>query len=281
MIIEAALGDAYASHFLKMNSNHTREFNVPNKYIPRKLMYTSLTQMLCATAELMITKPDFATLDVAQALVDTYTKDKRNGYDRRVSRAFRTAHETGQPGHAIVSKKQNIYSGAAVRALSLGFYDDPETIIAKCAIQSSLTNLQPCVVDASCVVGLIAYLFLAGEIRSSIPEFLADMYPRTDELNWKKWHGPVPKNSDLNAVMAALTVLKDNLTLSSCLEASVSYGGYTNAVATIALGLGSVCLEIEDDLDKECRALLAKFEQSEKDYDNLSLLDYKLVEMLN
>lgn len=281
MIIEAALGDAYASHFVKMHNSYTKEFNVPSKYVPEKLSYTSLTQMLCAIADLMIDQPDFNTLDVAQALVDAYTSDKRDGYDKRIDRVFRTAYETGNISHAIVSKKQNIYSGAAVRALSLGFYDDPETIIAKCAIQSSITNLQPCVVDASCIIGLIAYLFLAGEVRSSIPEFLTDIYPRIDKLDWSEWHGPVPGNSDLSTVMAALTILKDNLTLSSCLEASVNFGGHTNAVAAIALGLGSLCIEIEDDLDKECQALLGGFEQSEEDYGNLIQLDYKLVEALN
>ncbi len=281
MIIEAALGDAWSSYFFGRHKNYTGEFNVPTKYVPDKLNYSYLTQAMCTIAGMVTVKLDFDTLDVAQALVNAHIHDKREGYDRRVSRAFRTAYETGNISHAIVSKKQNIYSGAAVRALSLGFYDDPETIIAKCAIQSSITNLQPCVVDASCIIGLIAYLFLAGEVRSAIPEFLTDIYPRIDKLDWSEWHGPVPGNSDLSTVMAALTVLKDNLTLSSCLEASVNFGGHTNAVAAIALGLGSLCLEIEDDLDKKCQALLGGFEQSEDDYGNLIQLDYKLVELVS
>lgn len=281
MIIEAALGDAYASHFLKMNSNHVKEFNVPSKYTPEKLNYSSLTQAMCTIAGMVTIKLDFDVLGVAQALTDAYIHDKREGYDRRINRAFRTAYETGQPGHAIVSKKQNIFSGAAVRALPLGFYDNPETIIAKCAIQSSLTNLQNCVVDASCIVGLIAYLFLAGEKRSAIPAFLTDIYPRIDKLDWSEWHGPVPKNSDLSIVMAALTVLKDNLFLSSCLEASVNFGGHTNAVATIALGLGSLCSEIEDDLEEKCSNLLDRFKQTEPEYDNLVFLDNKLVEVVD
>ena len=279
MIIEAALGDAYASHFDKQHNIRIKEFNVPGKYVPDELKYSALTQMLCATTKLVTDKPDFNTLDIAQALVEAHGNSKRNGYDVRLSRALRTAHETGDAGHAIVSKEKNIYSGAAVRAIPLGFYDDPDDVIAKCAIQSSITNLQSDVVDSSCIAGLIAYLFLENGKRSDIPEFLADVYPRMKSLDWSKWHGPVPKNSDLNSVMAALTVIQDNDTLSSCLEAAISFGGHTGAVATIAMGLGSMCLEIENDLSSVCQSLLDRFEQSEECFDNLGFLDYKLVDM--
>ena len=279
MIIEAALGDAYASHFDKQHNSRIKEFNVPSKYVPDELKYSALTQMLCAVTKLVADKPDFNTLDIAKDLVEAHNSGKRNGYDVRISRAFRTAHETGDAGHAIVSKKENIYSGAAVRAIPLGFYDDPDIVIAKCAIQSSITNLQPDVVDSSCIVGLIAYLFLENGKRSDIPEFLADVYPRMKSLDWSKWHGPVPRNSDLNSVMAALTVLQNNDTLSSCLETSVNFGGHTGAVATIAMGLGSMCLEIENDLSSACQVLLTKFEQSEENFDNLGFLDYKLAEV--
>ncbi|MFN8606323.1 MAG: ADP-ribosylglycohydrolase family protein [Vulcanimicrobiota bacterium] len=273
MLIFVGIGDAYGAGFEYAPLDLIRQRNDLSGYVqhPRHLgikpgMYTDDTQMSLAVAEALLHSHRPSRLDWAQHFVTAFQRDRREGYAQRFYDFLQGVSDGADFLTRI--KPHSDKSGAAMRALPVGFLNTPETVLEVAAEQARLTHDTPDGVRSAQAVALAAHHFLKGGSLLGLPASLQALLGG----GWFNWRGKVGP-AGLDSARAALTALVEHRSMAALLKACVNYSGDVDTVAALALGLAGCCPEYERNLPE---VLLRDLEDGPYGKGYLQELDLKL-----
>lgn len=251
MILEGAIGDAYGAGFEFAVYEKIKTKNLILKYETHPLFeeisgrYTDDTQMSIALVELLISEAAWAPLNIANKFVECFKRDPRRGYAKRF---YQFLHDI-KDGQELLDKikPKSERNGAAMRAYPIGILSDEQEVLSKAAIQASVTHQTEKAIVAAQAIALMNHYFIYQKgKKASLLEYLQDI----QHIKWKgNWQGEVGVNAK-ETVEAVLTVLLQENTLTNMLKKSVDFGGDVDTVASLALAIGKMSVEIENDLPK-------------------------------
>jgi len=279
MLVELAIGDAYAAAFEFVGAHLTREHQLGDyARHPRHAMepgrYTDDTQMSIAVAELVVSNAPFTRENLADCFVQAFKRDKRTGYARGFYE-FLLGVQDGADFLARIRPTSD-KNGGAMRAAPVGVFARVEDVIEKSALQARLTHDTPEGTTAAVAVALMAHFFLYRVgVRQELPAFLSTHAPGPP---WAEpWSGQVDVKG-YSACRAALRIMLEHDSQSAMLEQAVRFGGDTDTVAAITLGIASCCPDVRDDLPQR---LLLGLEAGTYGREFLRDLDRKLLSLVN
>lgn len=248
MLIFLGIGDAYGAGFEYAPAELVRERNDLSGYIqhPRHLgikpgMYTDDTQMSLAVAEALLQHERPSRLQWAEHFVAAFQRDRREGYAQRFYDFLLTVRDGADFLERI--KPHSDKSGAAMRALPVGFLATPEVVMQVTAEQARLTHDTPDGIRSAQAVALAAHHFLKGGSQLGLRGFMQQHLPG----DWFDWRGKVGP-AGMDSARAALTALVGHRSMTTLLKACVAYTGDVDTVAALALGLAACCPEYERNL---------------------------------
>ena len=248
MLIEIAIGDAYGAGFEFAPRAKIDQHNDGSGYVAHELgipagHYTDDTQMSIAIAELLLqgTRPD--ALACANAFVDAYRRDPREGYSRGFGQLLSEAADGSELLRRI--RPGSIRNGAAMRSVPLGLLADRELMRRLARQQASVTHDSPEGRLSSEVVALMAHALWHHGAR--VGELAAMVAAETGFELRDDWQAEVEVDA-VQTLHAVHTALAAHRSMRELLRACVAFGGDTDSVAAIALGLASLSQEFVNDL---------------------------------
>ena len=251
MLVELAIGDAYGAAFEFVDRRFTCEHQLAGfESHPRHRInpgrYTDDTQMSIAVAELIVSGAPFTRENLADCFVQAFRRDPRTGYAKGFYH-FLLGVKDGADFLARITPTSD-KNGGAMRAAPVGVFPSISEVVDKSALQASLTHDTEEGRTAAIAVSLMAHFFLYElGTREELPEFLATHAPGPP---WQeRWFGSVDVKG-YSAVRAALRIVLEQDRLTAMLEQAVRFGGDTDTVASIALGVASCCRDVQNDLPK-------------------------------
>lgn len=273
-MIELAIGDTYGAGFEYVDEsivyeyNNLKNYRKHQKYNIGNGKYTDDTQMSLAIAELLIEGVEFTPLNIVNKFIEVFKRDEREGYATGFY-SFLQEVKTGEEFLQRINPKSD-KSGAAMRALPIGFLPNIKDVIKYSTIQSKLTHNTPLGINAGVASALMSHYFIynLGD-KNDLGIFLESHV----EGEWSKpWSGLVGEKGYMD-VRAAITAIKEKNSLSKILKKCIDFTGDVDTVATIALGAASCSSEIKQDLPKN---LFNDLENGKYGRDYLIELDKKL-----
>lgn len=249
MLLELAVGDAYGAGFEYADRNLIHQFNTLERYVkhPRHGIrhggYTDDTQMSIAVAEAIVSGKPWTPETLADAFVQAFKRDPREGYAQGFYQFLRQVKD-GQQFLAQI-RPDSEKSGAAMRAAPIGFFPTIEEVIERATVQAKLTHNTPKGIGAAVAAALMSHYFLyqLGP-KQELGAFLGKY---VDEEWSDPWDGKV-KSKGWMSVRAAATALMAHDRMSALLQACIDFSGDVDTVAAIALAAGSCSAEMEQDL---------------------------------
>ena len=250
------IGDAYGAGFEFKNSmlihnDAKKYYNHPTHMASdgsgNSLLagpYTDDTQMSIAVAESLLSE-DFSKESFAKSFVDTFHRDKRKGYASGFY-SFLMNHTTAD-GFIKDIKPFSVKNGAAMRSVPLGVLSDPDQVMKVAETQASLTHDTKFGIDSSKIVALAAYYMLRKDSKEGLIPFIEHKVPGYNLT--ETWTASVPCHG-ISTVKAALTVLMCTDSMKEALIKSVAFGGDTDSVASITLGILECYKNKIDDIPK-------------------------------
>lgn len=261
MLVEIAIGDAYAVPFEFAPMEFIREHNDLSMYHDSHRsdwdlsggigQYTDDTQMSIGVCNTLLKhyhlrKP--MAQDYIEAFKYQYQFDKVRGYSKRIvtgldSPYLNSLNEVN--GHFTSN-------GAVMRAVPVGLLATPEEVIAQTIIHVSTTHCSLEAIDSACFIALSAhYLYHEigdiGSIYIWLGGVMGDEKVNRIRNSW--WGvGEVECDAMQTAAAALYLTYDDDDTMSQILKNAVAVGGDTDSVAAIALGLASLTKTITNDL---------------------------------
>src|SRR5678815_1097808 len=143
MLVELAIGDAYAAAFEFVDQDLTREHQLAD-YVrhPRHQIepgrYTDDTQMSIAVAELIVSGAPFTRENLADGFVQAFQRDQRVGYARGFHE-FLTGVKDGADFLARIRPASD-KNGGAMRAGPVGVFARVDEVRDKAGLQARLTH---------------------------------------------------------------------------------------------------------------------------------------------
>ncbi|MEK6233973.1 MAG: ADP-ribosylglycohydrolase family protein [Planctomycetales bacterium] len=230
-----AIGDAYGFCFEFADAEFVRrhndlEYHQHPKFDVRPGNYSDDTQMQLALAELLVSGEEWTPLNIAEAFVQVFKRDPRQGYAKR----FRALMEDVRDGAELIERlrPESDRNGAAMRAPVLGMLPKIHDVIEHAAIQAAVTHRTRGGIDSAVAAALLSHYFVyeLGP-RNQLPEFLDQEVPG---YNWSRtWIGKVPVHG-ISTVRAAVTAITASASLSELLRNCVAFTGDVDSVATVA-----------------------------------------------
>jgi ADP-ribosylglycohydrolase len=249
MLVELAIGDAYGAAFEFVDRALTRDHQLGDylrhpRHEREPGRYTDDTQMSIAVAELIVSGAPFTRENLADCFVQAFHRDQRSGY----AGGFYEFLNGAKDGADFLARIRPVSdkNGGAMRAAPVGVFARVDEVVDKAALQARLTHDTEEGTTAAIAVALMAHFFLYGlGSRQELPAFLAvhSLGPPWAE----PWFGRVDVKG-YSAARAALRVVLDQDRLTAMLEQAVRFGGDTDTVAAIALGVASCCRDVQNDL---------------------------------
>ncbi|MCX6715288.1 MAG: ADP-ribosylglycohydrolase family protein [Candidatus Uhrbacteria bacterium] len=256
MLLFIAIGDAVAAAteyidprvYAQLIANTLRldrYYQHPTHHKLKPGMYTDDTQMSIGVAEVLAT-PEYGQLhatklDFADAWTRVFHRNVRDGY----ARGFQAFLETTKLGIEFMDriKPASEKNGACMRAVPLGVIKDTKTLLEVATVQASTTHDTPIGIFSAQAVALMSHFALyRDDPFDRLQDFLEIHLPNTILLHQmnlhRRWHGPV-KSPATNTVHAVFDLLTHSSTLSEVLRGAIQFGGDTDSVASIALGIAS------------------------------------------
>jgi ADP-ribosylglycohydrolase len=258
MMLRIAQGDAFAAaaEFIG-DKEHLYKFDKfyqhPGHLKLKPGSYTDDTQMSIGNAEVLCnTFPEFkqttSDLDFANAWVDAFKRDERDGY----ARGFQAFLESLTDGGKEFLKKirpTSSKNGAAMRAVPLGVIPSIPVLINISDQQARLTHDTFGGIFSSRVVALASHYALYSErplclVDKFIEEwiehdgFILGEHGYSFEEIFYSWMGRVPCDGIATA-KAVLTLFRHYDNLMDMMRQTVLWGGDTDSVASIAWGVAS------------------------------------------
>lgn len=244
-------------------------------------MYTDDTQMSIAVAEVM-TDPTFPSLiyrdvnafDFAHAWTRVFHRDPRDGYARGFQ-AFLESHKTGQAFMNDI-RPDSDKNGACMRAVPVGALPSIDLVLSIAKTQAETTHNTPIGIFSAQAVALMSHFALyRDDPFDRLQDFLEIHLPDAALLHQmqihKRWHGPV-KNPATNTIHAVFDLLVHCSSLAEVLRGAIQFGGDTDSVAAIALGIASA--RMKNDLPQP---LYDNLENGPFGRDYLESLGYRLM----
>lgn len=243
MIIHGAIGDTYGAAFEFAERSFIKKENTLTKYLTGK--YTDDTQMAIGVAELILENQEWTSLNIANKFVEVFQRDFRKGYAGRFSQLMTDVLDGQELLDRIIPKSER--NGAAMRAYPIGIFADEKEVLAKAKTQGEVTHQTKKAIDAAEAIALMSHYFIYQKgNKNQLLEYLADVQGRV----WKpNWYGEVRIDGE-ETVEAVLYVFEKTNTLKDALQKSIHLGGDTDTVASLALAIGSLTEEFENDLPK-------------------------------
>jgi len=266
MLLGIAIGDAFGAgyEFLKGGREKVREVFDETKYRqhPSKSFrhrlgcYTDDTQMSIAVAELLLSSKEFIHFNLAYKFVECYKRDPAIGY----AQGFQKFLDSVSSGSEFLSgiKPNSNKNGAAMRAVPLGLFKNPDDVFNNAMINAELTHNTLEGLMSSVTIALASHYFVHD--LGEPPDLLNFIMPYINcpfskQLSYFKdvqnmvgldMRVLVGKNHEnkgvpcdavktAGAVLYILNNYSDNPW--QALKQSVLLGGDTDSVASISLGI--------------------------------------------
>ncbi len=273
MLVYLAVGDAYGAGFEYARADFVARHNDLNGYYqhPKHLgirpgMYTDDTQMSLAVAEALLNNPRPTPLQWADHFVGAFRRDQREGYAQR----FYDFLMTVQDGADFLARIQprSDKSGAAMRALPVGYLSTPQQVLEVAAEQARLTHDTPGGILSAQAVALSAHFLLRGGPKAELPDYLEKQISHS----WFDWRGSVG-SAGLDSARAALTSFQRHHSMHAMLKECIAWTGDVDTVAALALGLAACSQEVARDLPQ---VLLQDLENGPFGSDYVKQLDQRL-----
>ncbi len=265
MLLELAIGDAYGAgfeytsrEFVLAHNDLSQYYQHPKHKSLRPGRYTDDTQMAIAIAELCVSGLEWTPLNIANAFVDTFKRDSREGY----SQAFYQILCSVQSGSELLARirPDSIKNGAAMRAGPIGVaYNSIDEVLEKSRLQAMVTHNTDIGIRAAQASALMSYYFShefnASEAhkspeqrrpRDQLGKFIEKYVPgnwskpfRLDEVGGVGWM----------AVNAAITAIQEEQpSQAAILKRCINFTGDVDTVAAIAMGAIGMSSQFEYDI---------------------------------
>lgn len=277
MLIELAIGDAYAAAFEYAPDDFVQQHHTLSGYVkhPRHAIdpgcYTDDTQMSLAIAEALVSAEPWTFEHLARRFVQAFKRDQRQGYAHSFYHFLLNVRDE----HDFLSRirPDSDKSGAAMRAAPLGVLPDHEDVLRRCHIQATLTHNTADGIDAAKAAALMThYLLYNYGPKAELGRWIAQYVPG----QWDEpWQGKVGAKGWMS-VRAAITAVEQSQTLSELLTCCIAFRGDVDTVAAIAMAAGACSAEITDDLPSWLHQGL---ERGTYGYDYIRELDTQLLEL--
>lgn len=248
MILKAAIGDAYGSGY-EYAPEFVFEKNTLQTYLPHAdgsgyfNRYTDDTQMAIGLAELLVEKAEWTPINIANKFVEVFKRDVRLGYASGFFKFLKSIETGAEFLEKIIPTSER--NGASMRAYPLGVLADEKEILRRTEIQARLTHDTDEGVFSAQVVALSTHYFLYQKgPKAALEKYLKKWIPIDWDFNWE---GRV-STKGREAVLAALAAIQKYDGLSAILKQSIDYRGDVDTVANLAMAIGSVAEEIDNDL---------------------------------
>ncbi len=273
MLLEIAIADAYGAGFEFSNTEKIEQHNTASYYSAHELYgfsakYTDDTQMSIAIAELMLSNENWTDTSIANQFVESFKRDPRKGY----SKGFYELLSDVDGANDFLERINNgsDRNGAAMRSVPLGFIKDKQELIQKASAQAAITHNTDIAIASSCTVALLAHFGLHE--KGSIADI--KQYLDRESLSiWDyEWFDTVPVKA-YETVSAALSCLLTCSNIKDLLVKTVSLGGDTDSVASIAVGLATCFEEYNKEIPIE---LIESLDESTFGVEFLNNLDQQL-----
>lgn len=287
MLVKIAIGDAYGAGFEFAKPKRLEEIkNDLSTYYPHNLpghlpagSFTDDTQMSTGITEHIVEGSKWTPEALADRFVDTYKRDPRNGYSRRLQ-AILDQVKNGEGFRAMVIPISD-RCGAAMRSCPIGVYKDEWHVVELARKQAKLTHNTSEGEKSSAAIALSTHFFLH---RNGRKEKLVDYLKEHsftasvfgDEGLWPV--GVRVTSHALPCVKAAVSAVVRNDSMSELLKECIAYTGDVDSVAAMAMGIASCTDEVVDDLPQH---LYDGLENGAFGRDYLAELDRKLLADLN
>ena len=270
MLYELAIADAYGASFefasktFIARNNKMRYLRHPSRDHESILsgQYTDDTQMSIAIAELLLRSADDSELVLTQAdfaaeFVRVFKRDKRKGYSRRIQGALEatsdpgkvyeptnyktTPLEAGQEFMTYLGNSSSTANGCVMRTLPIGFLSDIGLINRYCILHASVTHTSLEAMKATVMAAEAAHFLYHRRLHNSELKYVLGI------PGIRRPAGPVPCRAK-ETIEAAVWLIDSHNDLAAILRDAISIGGDTDSVAAVAVGLGSLCHSIKNNL---------------------------------
>ena len=247
MLLEMAQGDAYGLSFEYAKADFVAANNVVTHYVTHHHFpiipgrYSDDTQRAIANAEVILDDL-ISREELAQAYVDVFKRDQRDGYARGYY-GFLCSVADGAEFLAKISPFSD-KSGGAMGALPFGIYPNIEDVIAHSTLQASITHNTTDGINAGVAASLMSHYFLYDlGAKAHLGEFVEAHVPGS----WAQpWQGAVGEKGWMS-VRAALTAIIQGGDMTDILRRSVGFTGDVDTVAALALGAAAHSKEVEQN----------------------------------
>ncbi len=276
LITFLGIGDAYGAGFEFAPADFVARHNDLSGYCQHAKhlgiqpgMYTDDTQMSLAVAEALLHHERPTRLEWANHFVSAFQRDRREGYAQRFYDFLQTVKDGADFLERI--KPHSDKSGAAMRALPVGYLGEAELVLAVTAEQARLTHDTPDGVRSAQAVALSAhYLIHQLGPKAGLQHYLEKRMGN----GWFDWRGKVGAPG-MESARAALTSFARHHSMSAMLKECINWTGDVDTVAALALGLAACTAEVERDLPQ---VLERDLENGPYGRDYLMQLDRRLKE---
>ena len=248
MMMTIAIGDAYGAGFEFAPRDKIERHNDGAGYVDHELgipagRYTDDTQMSIAVAELLLRDAPLDAPACADAFVHVYQRDPRGGYSRGFGQLLSEVADGAELLRRI--HPGSVRNGAAMRSVPLGLIEDRSLMRRVASVQASVTHDSDAGRLSSEIVALMAHSLLRRTAR--VDELAAMVATETGFELRRDWCAEVEVDA-LQTLHAVHTALVAQRSMRGLLRACVDFGGDTDSVAAIALGLAGLSDEFQDDL---------------------------------
>ena len=282
MLVEMGIGDAFGSCFEWIDYDCSKiaerlEYTVVEPSLVPPGRYTDDTQMALAVVEMMLERgrSEWVPEIMADYFVNCFQRDQRRGYTPAFQMILMNCH-TGQE---LLSKihGNSERSGAAMRSAPIGLlpWDDLNSF---CKMQAKVTHDSPVGIASALTVARSVHYFYTGGTKKEFTSWLhgqQDLLEMMDDpTTWPQPDRRVSTNG-AECVKAALIAVIQSPKMTEVLKRSVNFGGDTDTIATIAMGIASQCPEIENDIPY---GLIEHLEHGTYGYDYLKNVDAVLMQ---
>lgn len=250
MLINIAKGDAYGVGFEFVRYSDIKRYHRMTNYRKSPLMkdknagcYSDDTQQSMAIAELMLEDKVWDAESIANKFVAVFKRDERQAYTKGFYRILCESSSGNELLNRINGDSEN--NGSVMRSVPLGLYGSVDLVLGRAELQAQVTHNTKDGINGSKVVALAAYLLRSGVEKANLIQNLEEELNLT--LNCKEI-----RRCSMNAfdtAECALALILNSSSLKEVIDKGTQTGGDVDSVLSVACGLGSMCREINDDLD--------------------------------
>lgn len=255
MILRIAQGDAYCicTEYQKSDASVFNDALSFKKFVEhpdyhssiKAGSYTDDTQMSIAVAEVILSNDEPTADDFLNAFFSVFKRDPRKGYSSALQSLLENSQTVAEFKQLLIPTSTK--NGAAMRSVPIGILRSFDDVMRVAEMQASITHNTNDGIKSSQVVALLSHYALYSNM--SFDEICNDVqlkvFGRADYFG-EEWQGRVVDRTargghdvGLNTVHAVMTLLKKSNGLLDVLRRTIIFGGDTDSVAAIAMGIAS------------------------------------------